>query len=202
MSPRPYQLGKRQDQIDQSRQRVVAAGRSLLAEGDSYRSFSVEAVAKQADVAKATIYYQFASKAGLLEAICDSIAVAGGLSDLPAAFTAADPLAGLRILVGVFAKFWAEDRVVMRRLRALAALDPEVEGVIARRDERRRDALEAIVGPLFADTAAKPSTDAAQLVQTLWMLTSFKTFDALAGDDRPLIDAIPTLIDLVEAAVR
>ena len=90
----------------------------------------------------------------------------------------------------------------MRRLRALAALDPEVEGVIARRDERRRDALEAIVGPLFADTAAKPSTDAAQLVQTLWMLTSFETFDALAGDDRPLIDAIPTVIDLVEAAVR
>ena len=32
MSPRPYQLGKRQEQIDESRQRVIDAARSLLAQ--------------------------------------------------------------------------------------------------------------------------------------------------------------------------
>jgi AcrR family transcriptional regulator len=202
MSPRPYQLGKRQEQIDQSRQRMIAAARSLLAEGDSYRSFSVDAVAKQADVAKATIYYQFGSKAGLLEAVCDSIALAGGMSDLPAAFNASNPREGLRVLVGVFGRFWAADRVVMRRLRALAALDAEVGGVIARRDERRHEALESLVGPLRTDPADKPSGDPEELVRALWMLTSFETFDSLAGPDRPLIEATATVIRLIDAALR
>src|SRR5271170_4567265 len=126
MSPRTYQLGKRQDQIDESRQRVIDAARSQLAGVDGYRSFTLEAVARQADVAKATIYYQFGSKTGLLEALCDSLASEGGMADMPAAFMDADPRHGLRTLVGVFARFWEQDRTVMRRLRALAALDAEV----------------------------------------------------------------------------
>src|SRR5258708_19736764 len=82
MSPRPYQLGKRQDQIDESRRRVIDAARSLLAEAGSYRAFTVDAVAKKADVAKATIYYQFESKTCLLEAVSDPLAPARGISCL------------------------------------------------------------------------------------------------------------------------
>ena len=82
MSPRPYQLGKRQDQIDESRQRVINAARALLAEATSYTNFTVDAVAKRADVSRATVYYQFESKTGLLEALCDALAEAGHMSDL------------------------------------------------------------------------------------------------------------------------
>lgn len=202
MSPRPYQLGKRQEQIDESRQRVIDAARSRLAEADSYRSFTVDAVAKQADVAKATVYYQFGSKTGLLEALCDDLAAAGGMAGMPAAFTNPDPVAGLRTLVAVFARFWAEDRTVMRRLRALAALDPEVKEVIAARDQRRHDALEVIVGRILDSAEHQPLPASEQLVRTLSMLTSFETFDALAGPDRPLGDATGQVIDLVEAALR
>jgi AcrR family transcriptional regulator len=201
MSPRPYQLGKRQEQIDESRQRVIDAAGLLLAEADSYRSFTVEAVAKRADVAKATVYYQFGSKTGLLEALCDALADAGGMSGMPAAFTEPDPAAGLRILVGVFARFWAEDRGVMRRLRALAALDVEVRAVISSRDQRRRSALEVIVDRLFAGREHNPSLGREQLVRTLWMLTSFETFDMLAGPDQPLAEATGEVIRLVEAAL-
>jgi AcrR family transcriptional regulator len=201
MSPRPYQLGKRQEQIDESRQRVIDAARSLLAEADSYRSFTVEAVAKQANVAKATVYYQFGSKTGLLEALCDALAAAGGMSGMPAAFTDPDPAAGLRTLVGVFAGFWAEDRSVMRRLRALAALDPEVGAVIASRDQRRRSALEAIVGRLLDDPEPSRSPGREQLVRTLWMLTGFETFDTLAGPDQPLAEATSQVLRLIEAAL-
>lgn len=200
MSPRPYQLGKRQEQIDESRQRVIDAARLRLTEADSYRSFTVEAVARQADVAKATVYYQFGSKTGLLEALCDDLAAAGGMAGMPAAFTDPDPVAGLRALVGVFARFWAQDRIVMRRLRALAALDPEVGAVIAARDQRRHRALEVIVGRILP--GHQPPRTREQLVRTLWMLTSFETFDALAGPDRSLGDAAGEVIGLVEAALR
>ena len=202
MSPRRYQLGKRQAQIDESRRRVIDAARSLLTDVDSYRSFTVEAVAKRADVAKATVYYQFGSKTGLLEALCDALAVAGGMSGMPAAFTDPHPAAGLRTLVGVFARFWAEDRGVMRRLRALAALDPEVRVVIDSRDQRRRSALEVIVGRLFDGRGLDPALGREQVVRTLWMLTSFETFDTLAGLDQPLVDVTSEVVRLVEAALR
>jgi AcrR family transcriptional regulator len=200
VSPRPYQLGKRQEQIDESRQRVIDAARSLLAQADSYRLFTVEAVAKRADVAKATVYYQFGSKTGLLEALCDALATAGGMSGTATAFADPDPAAGLRTLVGVFARFWAEDRSVMRRLRALAALDPEVGAVIAARDQRRRSALQVIVGRLLDDPEHTPALGCEQLVRALWMLTSFETFDALAGPDQPLAAATGEVLRLVEAA--
>ena len=180
---------------------MLDAARTLLAQADSYRSFTVEAVAKQADVAKATVYYQFGSKTGLLEALCDALAEAGGMADMPMAFTDPDPVSGLRTLVGVFARFWAEDRDVMRRLRALAALDPNVGAVIASRDQRRHHALDVIVARLSDGCDAVPQ-ERERLVRTLYVLTSFETFDTLAGRDRPLIQVTGEVVRLVIAALR
>ena len=58
MSPRAYQIGKRQDQIDESRQRVIDTARALLAEATSYSGVTVDAVAKRAEDARATVYYR------------------------------------------------------------------------------------------------------------------------------------------------
>ena len=88
MSPRPYQLGRRQEQIDESRRRVLDAARAVLG-GDS-NGFSVDAVARQADVARATVYYQFGSRSSLLEAVCDDLADEGGLVGLAGAFQRPD----------------------------------------------------------------------------------------------------------------
>ena len=202
MSPRPYQLGKRQGQIDESRRRIIGAARSLLTEAGSYRAFTIDAVAKKADVSKATIYYQFESKAGLLEAVCDALAEAGGMSDLAVAFTDPDPIAALRTFVGAFGRFWDADRSAMRRLRALAALDPEVGGVISDRDDRRRMGLRVLAGRVAEDRAATRRMDPENLTRVLYMLTSFETFDALALPDAALASVTVDVIDLVEAALR
>jgi AcrR family transcriptional regulator len=201
MSPRPYQLGKRQDQIDESRRRVIGAARSLLAEAGSYRAFTVDAVAKKADVSKATIYYQFESKAGLLEAVCDTLAEASGMSGLAAAFTHPDPIAALRTFVGTFGRFWDADRPAMRRLRALAALDPEVGSVISARDSRRRMGLEVLAGRLAERRDTTSQAEPEDLARVLYVLTSFETFDALAGPDTALTDVIDDVVRLVEAVV-
>src|SRR4051794_40726911 len=148
MSPRPYQLGRRQAQIDEARRRVLDAARALLAESARYTGFTVDAVAKQAGVARATVYYQFGSKTGLLEALCDALAEAGGMEQLGAAFAQPEPTAALDAFIGAFAVFWDADRLVMRRLRALAPLDPDVGAVIAARDALRRRGLEVLAGRL------------------------------------------------------
>src|SRR5258708_7884358 len=191
MSPRPYQLGKRQDQIDESRRRIIDAARSLLAEAGSYRAFTVDAVAKKADVAKATVYYQFESKTGLLEAVCDALAETGRMSELATAFTNPDPADALRSFVETFGRFWDADRSAMRRLRALASLDPEVRAVVATRDDRRRMGLGVLAGRRAEDRAATGRNDPENLVRVLYGLTSFETFDALASPDPPLPGAVP-----------
>lgn len=84
----------------------------------------MDAVARRADVARATVYYQFRSKTGLLEALCDDLAEAGQMRDLPGAFADPDPRTPVRRLIVVFAGFWAADRVVMRRLRAVTSATP------------------------------------------------------------------------------
>src|SRR6266487_5160891 len=82
MSPRPYQLGQRQAASEQTRSCVLQAARKLLMESTSFSGFSIEAVARRANVARMTIYHQFGSKMGLLEALCDSLAVTGEMEQL------------------------------------------------------------------------------------------------------------------------
>ena len=52
MSPRPYRLGQRQSTSEQTRTRIIAAARELLMAADGFSGFSIEAVARQADVAR------------------------------------------------------------------------------------------------------------------------------------------------------
>ena len=197
MSPRPYRLGKREEVIDQSRRRILDATRELLGVATAYPGFTVDAVARRADVARATVYYQFGSKAGLLEAVCDDLAEAGGMADLARVFTNSAPDVAIHGFITAFAGFWAADRIVMRRLRALATLDPDVGAVIAARDQRRREGLVVLVSRLPGSAGAA----ADQAVQMLHALTSFETFDTLAGPDRDLADALPIVIRLAKAAL-
>jgi AcrR family transcriptional regulator len=176
MSPRPYRLGQRQVAADETRARVLAAARDQLAKETS---FSIDAVARRADVARMTVYYQFGSKRGLLEALFDLLAARGGLHELPSAFQRSDPKVALERLVEIFARFWSSDRVVMRRLRAMAALDPELDQVLRERSEGLRTGLRVIVSRLPIRGANLVET-----VDLLFALTSFETFDLLAGPDR------------------
>ena len=195
MSPRPYRLGKREEVIGEGRRRILDAARELLGTATAYPGFTVDAVARRADVARATVYYQFGSKTGLLEAVCDDLAEAGGMADLARVFTDPAPDAAIRGFITAFAGFWAADRAVMRRLRALAALDPDVGAVIAARDQRRRQGLTVLVSRLPATAAAE------QAVPMLYALTSFETFDALAGPDQDLASVLPIVIRLAEATL-
>jgi AcrR family transcriptional regulator len=205
VSPRPYNLGKRREPVAAARRQVLDAARHLLGGTGAYTAFTVDAVARQADVARATVYYQFGSKAGLLEALCDYLADLGGMSGLADAFTEPDPRQALHRFVTSFGRFWAADRPAMRRLRALAQLDPDVGAVIAARDQRRRDGLAVLAGRLAGAYSAGASGQAGvsdRAVRALTALTSFETFDALAGPDREITAAVPDILQLADAALR
>src|ERR1700733_1338477 len=124
MSPRPYQMAQRQPATDATRDRILAAAHKLLA-AENFSAFTMDAVARKADVSRLTVYYQFESKSGLLEALYNEIAKRGDMERLAELFRkGGDPLQALREFIEVFARFWASDREVIRRLHGIGTIDP------------------------------------------------------------------------------
>lgn len=202
MSPRPYRLGQRQIATEQTRARILAAARELLLTSDAFTGFSIEVVARQADVARMTVYHQFGSKIGLLEALSDSLAAHGGMEQLANAFRQTDPLEALNEYIKVFSRFWQSDRLVTRRLRALSTLDPDFEQVVRARDERRREGLRVIVRRLV-EKYGKPAPEAVdEIVNILFTLLSFETFDTLAGSTRSIEEVLPFVQRLARATIE
>jgi AcrR family transcriptional regulator len=201
MSPRPYRLGQRQAAIDESRARVLAAARGLLVSADPGR-FSIDAVAQKADVSRATVYYQFRSKAGLLEALFDSVAAAGGMAGLADAFRLADPLAALDAYIAVFGRFWGSDRLLHRRLRGLAALDPDLGEALRVRQEWGRRGAATLVGRLTDQHGSPPAELQPDVTDLLFTVTSFETFDALAGAGKTPEAVVPLVQQLARAATE
>lgn len=202
MSPRPYRLGQRRASVERTRSRIISAARDLIVASGGFAGFSIDAVARQAGVARMTVYYQFGSKLGLLEALFDDLAARGLVGRLPAAFAQAEPLSALSEFVTAFTHFWASDRLVMRRVRALAALDPDFEQAVRARDERRREGLRVIVGRLVEKYWRPAPESLDDVVNILHTLTSFETFDALAGSERSPEDIGPVVERLARAVLR
>ncbi len=201
MSPRPYRLGQRQATTEQTRARILTAARELLAESSGFSGFSIDAVARQADVARMTVYHQFGSKIGLLEALSDSLAAHGGMEHLADAFRRPEPLDALDEYITVFSRFWNADRLVMRRLRALAALDPDFEQVIRTRDEWRRQGVRVIMQRLVEKHMLSATAPLDEIVDALFTLLSFETFDTLAGPTRSIQEVVPVVQRLAHAAL-
>ncbi len=201
MSPRPYRLGQRQATTEQTRARIISAARELLVASDGFSGFSIDAVARKADVARMTVYHQFDSKIGLLEALSDSLAAHGGMEQLASAFSRPEPLDALDEYITVFSRFWDSDRLVTRRLRALAALDPDFEHVIRSRDEWRRQGLRVIVRRL-AEQHGRPAPGALdEAINVLFTLIGFECFDTLAGPTRSIQEVAPVVQRLARAAL-
>ena len=145
-------------------------------------NFTIDAVADQAGVARMTVYNRFGSKAGLVGAISDDLAVRGGIQRLPEAFRARDSLAGLEILVRVFVGLWESERLVIRRLRALTTLDPELAH--EDRNQRRRQALVVILQRLAAQRGTPRPEELEETADVLLVLTSFDAYESLSARGR------------------
>jgi hypothetical protein len=101
---------------------------------------------------------------------------------LPEVFHAADCVEALRRFVELFTGFWASDRILIRKLRALAALDSDFQAAVAR-DQWRRRGLDSLLQRMISEgkLASRVPEDTVDL---LCSLTSFETFDALSSDSR------------------
>src|SRR5262245_15154470 len=136
--PRPYTLGKRQKSMDQTRAKIITAARALILSENALEAFNIDAIARQTGITRMTIYNQFGGRIGLLEALFDDLAQRGGMYRMPEVFQKQDPIDSLKGFITAFGRFWTADRVIIRRLRAMAVLDAELAKADAARQERRK----------------------------------------------------------------
>ncbi len=179
MSTRSYVSSVRTAAAAAKRDRVIEAAAGLLRADASIASFSLDAVAKAAGVTRLTVYHQFGSRRGLLEAVFDDIARRGGLDEIADAMAMPDPRAALDRLVEIFCAFWNRDPA-MGRLHQAMATDPEFAQALLERNERRRKALNILVRRIAAKTA--PPRVRREAVDLIFALTSFAMFAMLSQD--------------------
>jgi AcrR family transcriptional regulator len=201
MCPRPYRLGRRQAAAEDTRARILRAARALLVASGGFKGFSVDAVAREAGVSRVTVYNQFGSKIGLLEALLDSLAERGGIEQLGTVFQERVALDALDQFIAIFGQFWDSDRLVMRRLGGLVALDPDFEQVVRTRQGWKREGLRVLVRRLREEHGPLPFRSIEEAVDVLSPLTSFEMFDALAGAGRSPAQVVPLVQRLARAAL-
>ena len=191
MKPRPYRLGQRETAALQTRTRILSAARALLA-GPKAASFTIDAVAAQAGVGRTTVFNQFGSKRELLEALFDDLAARGLVENLKASFRLPDPHQAFDALIAAFLGFWSSERIVLRRIRGLAALDPVFEAAVGQREEWRREGLQSALSRL-SNKRRGSTVSVEEVVDVLHTLTSFETFDGLATANRDM-DSVMTVV--------
>lgn len=183
MRSRSYQSPRRDAIAQETRERLIAAATRLLAARSKSGGFSLEAVAKAAKVTRITVYNQFGSRRGLLEAVFDDRAAQGGLNRIPEAMSDPDPHGGLMRLIAIFCKFWESNHIAIGRIAVAGGDDPELAASLRERNERRRRALSVLVGRM-AQRKNIEAAATADLIDVLFALTGFNFFAELQHGKR------------------
>ena len=201
MSPRPYRLGKREAVVEETRERIIDAACELFGQSGFYQ-VSLDDVAKRAGVARATVYYQFESKFGLLDAVVASIVQRIGAGRVQRAREHPDAALGVRLYLKEVCAFWSKEDALVRNINGLAAVDPEAARVVDQYDLRRKELLGWLVKRLADQGRLRKAITQRHAVDVLWMLTGFRSFDQLYSRSGLSVRATATLLsDLAANAV-
>jgi AcrR family transcriptional regulator len=193
--------GLRQAGVQRTRRDIIAAARQHLVEA-GYHRLSLEDVASDAGVTRVTIYRQFTSKLGLLDAVADDLAArAQVVARMQQAASVAEAPAAFRGMVFELCRFWSVDPDLFRRLISLAAVDPQVREVIDARESWRHQQVTAFVRRLADEDRLLPPFDEDRASATVAAATSFPTCDEMARRLDRGIDQLDELITALLAAV-
>jgi AcrR family transcriptional regulator len=194
---RPYELGKRLEQSDRKRAAILTAARKHL-ESSGMVELTMDALARESGVTRQTVHNLFGTKTGLLEALFDQLALDAGMERMRIVMQQNDAEAMLSGFVEVFTDFWAKDRVLIRRIHGIAAIDPEFGSAVEARNRRRLMAATRIVERISGESGKDRREEK---IAALWALSSFEFFDAVAESCGDIKNAAGIVLDLVKKAV-
>jgi AcrR family transcriptional regulator len=203
---RYYYSLKRETAAAKTNARIMSAAAKHLRSPHAMRNLSLESVATEAGVSRLTVYNQFGSRRGLLEAVFDDKARRGGLNRIPAAMAEPDPQVSLLRVVQIFCEFWYFHGKPLGRILAASVADPHLDRAIRTRNERRRKILAEIVARLDASGDVGPGVATVgsrdDVVDVLFVLTSHAIFSGLAIHGRSVEEVCRLVQALVLSALQ
>jgi len=144
MTSRSYSSDVRTAAAAEKRERVIQTAAELLRQPGNAANLSLDAVAKAAGVTRLTLYNQFGSRRGLLEAVFDDIAIRGRLGRISQVAALPDPRQGLERMLEICCDFWGSDPALPQIYDAMA-FDQELEQSLNERNERRRQLIQSLL---------------------------------------------------------
>jgi len=179
---RVYRSLIRQKQAGETRTRIISAARKLLEER-GYAGMTMEAVARKAGVAVATVYAIFGSKTGIVSAILDAARFGSQYQDLVReAMQTADPRARLKFAARIPRRIYESESSVMDLLRGAKAVAPNLAFAEAERDCQRYDSQKGLVQYLVQTRSLRPGLTMERARDILWTLTSRDVYRMLVGE--------------------
>jgi AcrR family transcriptional regulator len=194
---RPYALGKRLELSDHKRTAILAAARTQL-EAKGFLHLTMDSLARESGVTRQTIHNLFGTRAGVLEALFDQLALVGGMERMRDVMQQPNTESVLDAFVEVFTDFWAKDRLLIRRIHGIAAIDLEFSAAVETRNRRRQTAASRVVDQLALRNGEREMEDKMQWIATLYALTSFEFFESLAESCGNAKDAANLVLTLVK----
>ena len=177
---RKYNSRKREEGAEQTRLRILEGTRSLLLE-ESYTGITLDQIAERSGVARATVYLQFGSKLGVLEALAEYIDQIG-LKELFAALAlATDPLEALHKAVRLEFAFSHANARLLRTFRAQAVNDADFRTVVLGRLQQRRQNIERLVEWLLREGKLAEGWSVGEATDYLGTISSFPVYDELVN---------------------
>jgi AcrR family transcriptional regulator len=178
---------RREQQARHRRQRVVDAALALFTER-GYVATTIEAIARQAGVAPATVYQAFGTKQAVLARVLD-VAIAGdagpeALLDrdwVRQARTDPDPGRRLAQVIAHTSQVAARTAPVKEVMRDAAAADPGVRYLLREDEQRRCLTQQALVDLVIGEDALRDGCDRGHAVATFFALVNSHCYQLLAA---------------------
>ena len=178
---RTYTLRKRAQAAQDTRLTIVEATRTLL-EATGYPDISLDEIARTAGVSRQTIYVQFGSKSGVLQAVAEQIEHAALDQLIPTLLQASSPVEALLMGLERVVSFYEHDAQVLRNLHAQTVYDASYATVWRDKQQEIWHNTRRLVewldreGWLAAVWSVKEATD------WLWAAISFESYNQLVGE--------------------
>jgi AcrR family transcriptional regulator len=177
----------RRDLVKATRNRILDAAFRLIRERGPH-GFSMDVLAKEAGVARATVYEHFQSKLALLDELALSTMRSLTIDNKRA--TIGNPLTALRDMLGAVCRHWSDHDTTIRELRTLVAAtgaEPPTDGL---EEEYLRSVVEAIA----ASGQLRPRWSLEDAVDALAVLTSYPTYERLSRSHTRTPAQVETLL--------
>lgn len=196
---RAYRQSLRAEAAIETRQRILDVTREGFARLP-IENAGLEEVAKQAGVARSTIYKIFGSRQGLMVALAEDLLRRVGFDQLGRAFRNPDPRVALETSLREGARLYAAEHAVARAIVTLAALDNDVAHAAARFEFGRKEGMAALAGRLKAQGELRADITVDEAADVLWVATSLATFTQLYQERGLSVEA--TADRLIQIATR